>query len=57
VARADDGVGVGEAARPDDRGAITATSIGRWQAELDGQEREIVERICGPRLRELGYAS
>jgi protein-tyrosine sulfotransferase len=45
------------AARPDDKGAIRATSIGRWREELDGRERELVERICGPRLRELGYAA
>jgi hypothetical protein len=42
--------------RPDDKGAISAAPLGRWRDELDEHERDIVERICGPRLRELGYA-
>jgi hypothetical protein len=48
--------GRGEGSRPDDKGGISATSIGRWQSELVGRDRDVVERICGPRLRELGYA-
>jgi hypothetical protein len=52
----DEGSRTEGAARPDDKGAISTTSVGRWQDELEGREREIVERICGPRLRELGYA-
>jgi hypothetical protein len=45
------------ARRPDDRGAISAASVGRWRDELGDRERALVERICGPRLRELGYAA
>jgi protein-tyrosine sulfotransferase len=52
----EDGSGAVEGFRPDDKGAISATSIGRWRQELVGRDREVVERICGPRLRELGYA-
>jgi hypothetical protein len=44
-------------ARPDDKGAISATSIGRWRDELDERDLDVVTRICGPRLRELGYAA
>lgn len=56
VSRPADGSKAIEGSRPDDKGAISATSIGRWRDELVGRDREVVERICGPRLRELGYA-
>jgi hypothetical protein len=41
--------------RPDDKGAISGTSVGRWRTDLAAHELAVVERICGPRLRELGY--
>ena len=41
--------------RPDDKGSISAASVGRWRAELSAAERGVVSRICGSRLRELGY--
>ena len=56
VTRPEDGTASDAASRPDDKGAISAASIGRWRTELVGRDRDVVERICGPRLRELGYA-
>jgi sulfotransferase family protein len=44
-----------ESRRPDYEGAVSAASVGRWRAELSGAERDLVMRICGSRLRELGY--
>lgn len=41
--------------RPDYEGAVSAASVGRWRTDLSGTERLEVERICGPRLRDLGY--
>jgi hypothetical protein len=41
--------------RPDDKGAISGSSVGRWRTDLAAGELELVTRICGPRLRELGY--
>ncbi|MFN8623942.1 MAG: sulfotransferase [Chloroflexota bacterium] len=43
--------------RPDAAGAITTTSMGRWERDLLGDDREVVRRIAGARLVELGYAS
>ena len=43
--------------RPDAAGAITTTSMGRWQNDLLGADREAVRRIAGGRLIELGYAT
>jgi hypothetical protein len=44
----------GASAAPD-QGRPNAGSIGRWQRDLTPADRAIVETICGPRLRELGY--
>ncbi len=43
--------------RPDAAGAITTTSMGRWQRDLVGPDREAVKRIAGARLTELGYTT
>jgi len=43
------------AARPDYEGAVSAGSVGRWRSDLGELERIEVERLCGPRLRQLGY--
>ena len=43
--------------KPDARGGITTTSVGRWQQDLAGADREAVRRIAGARLVELGYAT
>jgi protein-tyrosine sulfotransferase len=45
----------GQTKRPDYEGAVSATSVGRWRADLSAEERAEVERLCGPQLRELGY--
>jgi hypothetical protein len=42
--------------RPDYEGAVTDVSVGRWREDLSPDEQATVERLCGPRLRELGYA-
>jgi len=41
--------------RPDYEGAVSGASVGRWRTDLSATERREVERLCGPRLRELGY--
>jgi protein-tyrosine sulfotransferase len=46
-----------EVAHPDYEGAVSDASVGRWRAELDPGEQQEVERLCGPRLRELGYGT
>lgn len=38
-----------------DRGPVFTSSIGRWRRDLPVAELEKVLRICGPRLKELGY--
>ena len=43
--------------RPDAAGAITTTSMGRWQRDLDATDRETVKRVAGARLVELGYVT
>jgi hypothetical protein len=43
--------------RPDAAGAITTTSMGRWERDLVGADREAMRRIAGERLIELGYAT
>jgi protein-tyrosine sulfotransferase len=43
------------AARPDYEGAVTAASVGRWQRDLSAEAQRDVERLCGARLRQLGY--
>ena len=45
----------GQTERPDYEGAVSGASVGRWRADLGADERREVERLCGPRLRELGY--
>jgi hypothetical protein len=46
-----------QGARPDYEGVVTAVSVGRWQRDLSVPEQQEVERLCGARLRELGYES
>lgn len=41
--------------RPDYEGAVSSASVGRWREDLTAAERREVVRLCGPRLRELGY--
>ena len=43
------------ARRPDYEGAVIAHSVGRWRRDLSAVDRRHVERLCGPRLRQLGY--
>ena len=43
--------------RPDAAGAITTTSMGRWQRDLSVEDQATVKQIAGMRLVELGYAS
>jgi hypothetical protein len=45
------------AQNPEALGAVTTTSIGRWQRELDARDKRIFKRIAGRLLVELGYAS
>jgi hypothetical protein len=47
--------GPGHTKRPDYEGALSGASVGRWRDDLDAADRQVVERLCGPRLRELGY--
>jgi hypothetical protein len=44
------------AQNPEALGAVNASSIGRWQRDLDARDRRIVKQIAGPLLVELGYA-
>jgi len=39
------------------RDAVHANAIGRWRSGLDPVRLREVERVLGPKLRELGYAS
>jgi hypothetical protein len=41
---------------PDYEGAVSAGSVGRWRRDLGAAEAREVERLCGSRLAELGYA-
>jgi protein-tyrosine sulfotransferase len=45
----------GHTKRPDYEGAVSAASVGRWRDDLCAEDQREVERLCGPRLRELGY--
>jgi protein-tyrosine sulfotransferase len=47
--------GMARSGRPDYEGAVSAISVGRWRNDLSPAELAEVERICGPRLRQLGY--
>jgi len=42
--------------RPDAAGPIVTGSIGRWRSDLSPAEQEVVRRVAGQRLMELGYA-
>lgn len=44
------------AQNPEALGAVNASSIGRWQRDLDAADRATFKRIAGPLLVELGYA-
>ena len=44
------------AQNPEALGAVNASSIGRWQRDLDARDRRTVKRIAGALLIELGYA-
>jgi hypothetical protein len=60
LAQAAAGAGTGSASarpqgRPEYGGAVSTASVGRWRADLSAAEREEVVRLCGERLRELGY--
>ena len=44
------------AQNPEALGAVNASSLGRWQRDLDARDRRIFKRIAGPLLIELGYA-
>jgi protein-tyrosine sulfotransferase len=55
VGRRDDDSG--HTKRPDYEGAVSGASVGRWRNDLSTTEQADVERLCGPRLRELGYES
>ena len=46
---------VDPSARPDDKGALSTVSVGRWRTDLTPAEADVVTSICGPRLEELGY--
>jgi hypothetical protein len=55
----DDPGGAGDAGtrrpQPDYGGVVTDISVGRWRGDLPGPELDVVLRICGERLAELGY--
>jgi hypothetical protein len=44
------------AQNPEAVGAVNASSIGRWERDLDVKDRRIFKRIAGRLLVELGYA-
>jgi len=44
------------AQNPEALGAVNATSIGRWQRDLDARDRRVFKRVAGSLLVELGYA-
>lgn len=44
------------AQNPEALGAVNTSSIGRWQRDLDVNDRRSFKRIAGPLLIELGYA-
>ncbi|MBA2275789.1 MAG: sulfotransferase [Chloroflexi bacterium] len=50
-----DGEVIRRGAEFDAKGALVASSVGRWQHDLSPADIELVERLGGPRLRELGY--
>ncbi|MEO7118168.1 MAG: sulfotransferase [Candidatus Limnocylindrales bacterium] len=40
----------------DARGGIVESSVGRWRRDLTPEDVDVVKRVAGARLRELGYA-
>jgi hypothetical protein len=44
------------AQNPEAIGAVTASSVSRWERDLDARDRRIFKRIAGRLLIELGYA-
>jgi len=44
------------AQNPEALGAVNATSIGRWERDLDARDRRVFKRVAGSLLVELGYA-
>ena len=42
-------------ARPDYEGPVSSVSVGRWRVDLGPAEQVEVDRMCRPRLIELGY--
>lgn len=50
-----DGKVIRRGAEFDAKGALVATSVGRWRRDLSPTDIALVERLGGPRLRELGY--
>ncbi len=45
------------AQNPEALGAVTTSSLNRWQRDLDARDRHIFKRIAGRLLVELGYAA
>jgi hypothetical protein len=60
LAHADGGSSLRDVTRfaqnPEAIGAVTASSIGRWERDLDAKDRRIFKKIAGPLLIEPGYA-
>ena len=44
------------AQNPEALGAVTTSSLNRWQRDLDERDKDIFKRVAGPLLVELGYA-
>ena len=44
------------AQNPEALGAVTTSSLNRWQRDLDERDKDIFRRVAGPLLVELGYA-
>jgi hypothetical protein len=53
--RREESADAGHTKRPEYEGAVSGASVGRWRVDLTTAEQQEVERLCGPRLRELGY--
>ena len=45
------------AQNPEALGAVTTSSLNRWQRDFDVRDKRIFKRIAGPLLAELGYAA
>ncbi len=55
VSQREQSLDVAHTKRPDYEGAVSGASVGRWREDLSAAEQRKVERLCGPRLRQLGY--